>query len=123
MACAVSSDFAAVTSRYGLTQAQSTQGIATLAAQGGVATLSERSERRPQIADFISGRGKLRRTHNTGLKDLYRSAPLVPKGFCRFRQSCPFSWNAWKDTPGSQPQPPGSSVYIRAGISGTVRCK
>ena len=51
------------------------------------------------------------------------SAPLVPKGFCRFRQSCPFSWNAWKDTSGSQPQPPGSSVYIRAGISGTVRCK
>ncbi len=75
MACAVSSDFAAVTSRYGLTQAQSTQGIATLAAQGGVATLSERSERIPQIADFISGRGKLRRTHDTGLKDLYRSAP------------------------------------------------
>ena len=51
------------------------------------------------------------------------SAPLVPKGFFRFRQSCPFSWNAWKDTSGSQPQPPGSSVYIRAGISGTVRCK
>ena len=43
----------------------SPQGIAALAAQGGVATLSERSERRPRIADFISGRGKLRRTHDT----------------------------------------------------------
>ena len=45
--------------------AAGTQGIAALAAQGGVATLSERSERRPRIADFISGRGKLRRTHDT----------------------------------------------------------
>ena len=42
-----------------------TQGIAALAAQGGVATLSERSERSPRIADFISDRGKLRRTHDT----------------------------------------------------------
>ena len=41
------------------------KGIAALAAQGGVATLSEQSERRPRIADFISGRGKLRRTHDT----------------------------------------------------------
>ena len=31
------------------------KGIAALAAQGGAATLSERSERRPRIADFISG--------------------------------------------------------------------
>ncbi len=53
----VSSDFAAVTSRYGLMQAQSTQGIAALAAQGSVATLPERSERRLPLTAKSGGQG------------------------------------------------------------------
>ena len=41
-----------------------------------------------RILSAVRGGSAGRTIH--GRQTMYRSAPLVPKGFCRFRQTCPF---------------------------------
>ncbi len=75
----------------GLPQTLKDTGIAALAAQGGVAPLYGAERRRlpgQRILSAVRGGSAGRTIH--GRQTMYRSAPLVPKGFCRFRQTCPF---------------------------------
>ena len=57
----------------------------------GVAPCTEQSDAGSPDSGFYqrSGGGSAGRTIH-GRQTMYRSAPLVPKGFCRFRQTCPF---------------------------------